>query len=196
LVSPGDSRDLAGWNILQSVAYAGADQELGEAQSRDSLASLQAILGEGVVGVDSGTEKQGNTALHIAAAVGRQEMVTMLLKHDADTEVCNHQGKRPIDLVDVARNPRVRDLLEGFTTLVMYRDGIHLTELDIMPSEATLQRVLAACAECSGVPAAQIAIKQRQGYFGFVTADAHLGEILSQAGSRSTLGFDVFVVNA
>ena len=54
-------------------------------------------------------DKDGNGALHLAAILGRAELVQLLLDHKADTSMLNYQGQTALD---VARTPEIFQLLQ------------------------------------------------------------------------------------
>jgi ankyrin repeat protein len=69
------------------------------------------------------TERQGQTALHLAADLGRAPVVNYLLEHGARADLKDEAGKTPLDLAqskgDAQGDPRARDviaLLQGAQT--------------------------------------------------------------------------------
>jgi ankyrin repeat protein len=61
------------------------------------------------------TDRQGQTALHLAADLGRAPVVKYLLEHGARADVRDDAGKTPLDLVqgkgDLQGDPRARDVI-------------------------------------------------------------------------------------
>jgi oxysterol-binding protein 1 len=46
--------------------------------------------------------RQGNTALHLAASQGRDDVVDLLLQQpDIDDSIVNHEGKQVVDLLQL-----------------------------------------------------------------------------------------------
>jgi oxysterol-binding protein 1 len=53
----------------------------------------------------SARNKQGNTALHLAASQGRDDVVELLLQEpDIDDSVANHEGKQVIITPNITHN--------------------------------------------------------------------------------------------
>lgn len=44
----------------------------------------------------------GNTPLHVACALGHMAMVSFLVRHGADRDLCDACGKRPYELTSMA----------------------------------------------------------------------------------------------
>ncbi|KAH8597750.1 oxysterol-binding protein-like protein [Bisporella sp. PMI_857] len=72
---------------------------------------IEYVLSDGAGTIDiNGRDKDGNTALHIAAQQGRSKIVRLLLEQpDINDSIANYQGKLPLDL---ARNPDIFQQLQ------------------------------------------------------------------------------------
>lgn len=72
---------------------------------------VEFVLSEGASSIDiNARDKDGNTALHLAAAQGRAQLVRLLLeKPGINDSIANYQGKLPLDL---ARNPDIFQQLQ------------------------------------------------------------------------------------
>lgn len=72
---------------------------------------IEYVLSDGLGSIDvNARDKDGNTALHLAATQGRTTVVKLLLEQkDINDAVANNQGKLPLD---VARNPEIFQLLQ------------------------------------------------------------------------------------
>jgi oxysterol-binding protein 1 len=61
---------------------------------------VEYIVSQGKVDL-SAKSKQGNTALHLVASQGREDVVEILLQHpDIDDSLANHEGKQVINHTD------------------------------------------------------------------------------------------------
>ena len=78
------------------------------AAERDELEVMQYLLEEGGVDRNKATTTTQDTALHIAAAAGHDEIVTLLFTHLADLTARNRNGQLPID---VAKNDKICQLI-------------------------------------------------------------------------------------
>ena len=72
----------------------------------NSLKLIEALIGAGAK--IHTKDFVGNTPLHFAALENRKEVVELLLKHGADKEAQNADGKKPCDL---AEDPETKKLL-------------------------------------------------------------------------------------
>ena len=104
-------------SFIRSLHQQGADMEkvndkgqtpLHIAAERDELEVMQYLLEEGGVDRNKATTTTQDTALHIAAAAGHDEIVTLLFTHLADLTARNRNGQLPID---VAKNDKIRPLI-------------------------------------------------------------------------------------
>ncbi|KJR81309.1 uncharacterized protein SPSK_00979 [Sporothrix schenckii 1099-18] len=75
------------------------------------FAVVEYVLSDGAGLIDTNArDKDGNTALHLAAAQGRTQVVRLLLEQkDINDSLPNGQGRLPLDL---ARNPEIFQLLQ------------------------------------------------------------------------------------
>ena len=78
------------------------------AAENDELEVMQYLLEEGGADRNKATTKTQDTALHIAAAAGHDEIVACLFTHLADLTARNRNGQLPID---VAKNDKIRQLI-------------------------------------------------------------------------------------
>ncbi|NWH70236.1 ASB10 protein, partial [Piaya cayana] len=65
-------------------------------QSPDSIGCLQQLLLHGA-SVNSRTEEEADTALHVASRQGLAEHVQLLLRHGAELEATNKEGQTPLN---------------------------------------------------------------------------------------------------
>ena len=112
--------DSAGQGRVSLVRYLhqqGADVEkvntkgqtpLHIAAQKDELEVMQYLLEEGGADRNKATTDTQDTALHIAAAEGHDEIVACLFTHLADLTARNRDGQLPID---VAKNDKIRQLI-------------------------------------------------------------------------------------
>jgi ankyrin repeat protein len=92
-----DSADTGGNTPLMLISWKG------------HTAAVDALV---AAGADvNRADKGGGTALHRASANGKLDAARLLLEAGARTDVCNKEGKRPIDVVRAppARSLRLRD---------------------------------------------------------------------------------------
>ncbi|NXG40741.1 ASB10 protein, partial [Psilopogon haemacephalus] len=71
-------------------------QPLHFCKSPDSIECVQQLLQHGAC-VNSRSEEEGDTALHIAARLGLAEHVRLLLRHGAELEAENQEGQTPLN---------------------------------------------------------------------------------------------------
>lgn len=74
--------------------------------------------------------RDGNTALHSAAFLGRFEIVTILLKNRASTTVRNHRRESPIDVVSGEWNKPLADFYRFLNTFIANK-----AKLDELPQQ-------------------------------------------------------------
>ncbi|CAK7229670.1 hypothetical protein SCUCBS95973_007301 [Sporothrix curviconia] len=95
--------------------------------------------GAGVLDVNA-RDKDGNTALHLAAAQGRTQVVRLLLEQkDINDALPNAQGRLPLD---VARNPEIFQLLQLSRSLFAERKVNEVQDLIARCEYKTLAQVL------------------------------------------------------
>ena len=78
------------------------------AAEKDELEVMQYLLEEGGADRNKATTRTQDTALHIAAAAGHDDIVACLFTHLADLTARNRDGQLPID---VAKNDKIRQLI-------------------------------------------------------------------------------------
>jgi len=130
-----DSVGVGGWNCLHFASYSGHAKlvelllsqgvnpnletcdmwtplQLACSQGHEEVTSL--LLNLKTIEVDRSTSKRG-TALHCAAARSQKNIVTLLLRHNAN---CNIRNRSRQYALDVAVNPEIMVLLKGKTKRV------------------------------------------------------------------------------
>lgn len=80
----------------QTALHVAAGTSARTARSQNDQAQLVALLAP-VSDVDT-QDKNGNTAMHLAAAKGLDRTVSELLRHGADPAIKNREGEKPVDL--------------------------------------------------------------------------------------------------
>uniref|UniRef100_A0A0E0AGU5 Uncharacterized protein n=1 Tax=Oryza glumipatula TaxID=40148 RepID=A0A0E0AGU5_9ORYZ len=96
------------------------DPRLHKAAVQGNTASLAALLGEKQLGAKilNSTTPQGNTALHIAAGLGRVAFAEAAAAEHGDLLVArNDQGDTPLHLAARAGKMAVADMLITFITM-------------------------------------------------------------------------------
>ena len=89
---------------------------------------VEYVLSDGASLIDANSrDKDGNTALHLAATQGRTQVVRLLLEQkDINDAIANAQGRLPLDL---ARNPEIFQLLQLSRSLFAERKVTEIQEL-------------------------------------------------------------------
>ncbi|ETS78529.1 hypothetical protein PFICI_10591 [Pestalotiopsis fici W106-1] len=102
---------------------------------------VEYVLSDGVNYVDvNARDKDGNTALHVAATSGRGHIVRLLLEQkDINDAIANNQGKLPLD---VARNPEIFQQLQLSRTLFVQDKVKQVQDLVRKGTYETLGQVL------------------------------------------------------
>lgn len=102
---------------------------------------VEYVLSDGANYVDvNARDKDGNTALHVAATSGRGHIVRLLLEQkDINDAIANNQGKLPLD---VARNPEIFQQLQLSRTLFVQDKVKQVQDLVRKGTYETLGQVL------------------------------------------------------
>ncbi|KAI4602215.1 hypothetical protein KJ359_009453 [Pestalotiopsis sp. 9143b] len=102
---------------------------------------VEYVLSDGASYVDiNARDKDGNTALHVAATSGRGHIVRLLLEQkDINDAIANNQGKLPLD---VARNPEIFQQLQLSRTLFVQDKVKQVQDLVRKGTYETLGQVL------------------------------------------------------
>lgn len=105
------------------------------------LAVVEYVLQESAGSVDiNARDRDGNTALHIAAGGGRANVVRLLLdQKDINDSVANYQGRLPID---VARNPEIFQMLQLSRSVFAENKIRQVQDLVMRQDYKTLEAVL------------------------------------------------------
>lgn len=105
------------------------------------FAVVEYVLSDGAGLIDvNARDKDGNTALHLAAAQGRTQVVRLLLEQkEINDSLPNGQGRLPLDL---ARNPEIFQLLQLSRSLFTERKINEIQDLIARSEYRTLAQVL------------------------------------------------------
>lgn len=102
---------------------------------------VEYVLSDGAGSLDvNARDKDGNTPLHIAASLGRSQIVRMLLENkDINDAIANHQGRLPID---VARTPEIFQQLQLSRSLFAEEKVKQVQDLILQGELKVLEQVL------------------------------------------------------
>jgi Ankyrin repeats (3 copies) len=100
------------------------------------LASVKSIAALSAGGADlAATDNKGQTALHIAAAAGRQDLVTELLRFGASVFAVDKQGRTPLHWAALSKSEATVDALLARNAPRTARDNMGLTPRDLAETE-------------------------------------------------------------
>ena len=101
-----ESARISGSRILEAIAGSLNCYRLLSAACKDNVEELRSILADGIN--VNGQDRNGNTALHIAASTGHMETVKMLLvDYEANVALQNLKGESALDLAVDSRKSNV-----------------------------------------------------------------------------------------
>jgi uncharacterized protein len=83
---------------------------LHQAVQAGQVSEVQKVLADPNCDINA-QNKAGETALHLAVAVGSTEMVNLLLQKEASPNVLNRQRKTALDIANELHQDKVKDLL-------------------------------------------------------------------------------------
>ena len=89
----------------------------------------------------SSLQNTGSSSLHVAAAMGHDAVVAVLLSNGADVNQANNDGEKPID---VAKTPEVKDMLIAHTTKMQEQEQEQEQE-EQQPGQAVPTIVVPSC---------------------------------------------------
>ena len=85
-------------------------------------------------------------------------------------------------------------ILTGFTTLHIYKEGEFFCEHDVFSNEVTVASLMQWVAqEVFGASGDQVVLKERQGYYAMLVSDEQLAALLKNPANRS-LEFDAILI--
>ncbi len=100
---------IGGWD----TGRFGLERDLVEAVKKGHLGIVHAFLAKGADA--NARDRNGDPALHWAAARGRLDIVTLLLVNDADPAAADSAGSTALDLARTRGKPEVIEALEKCT---------------------------------------------------------------------------------
>ena len=97
----------------------GNQQALHTAVAQGELAQVQKILEKGKIDINT-VDEEGKSALHWAVITDHKEIAALLLRHGANTELLDNQGKTALDHAnedDRSYLSTIETLMQSFSTL-------------------------------------------------------------------------------
>jgi ankyrin repeat protein len=112
VLGPGPGANVADVSVgtMELLRKAGADVNA-------RILDVTSLTGR-IARTNTMTDRQGQTALHLAAELGRVPVVKYLIEHGARADLKDEAGKTPLDLIKGKdeRAPEVAALLQGIST--------------------------------------------------------------------------------
>ncbi|KAF2430867.1 oxysterol-binding protein [Tothia fuscella] len=104
------------------------------------LPIIQYVLSHSALGSVNARDREGNTALHVAAKLGRGPVVGLLLEQEGiNDSITNYHGQTPLD---VSYTPEIFQQLQLFRSLVVDANVRKIHDLIASGDHETLERLL------------------------------------------------------